>query len=607
VLAPRHAASLAHPTFDRTIVGCINARHLQLVPLFDGPVGPFHSPFEQYPSTALPLCRPATTLAPETRLGGASEIFSPVLKNSNLPMRFGEEVKDEKVCSMKLDTAGATLLAYAVSNHYWAQYFLDDLPVFGMVGEVVSTEEDVRSVESHRERPHEIAESSFVFTHRAFSVGYTRAGAIVEFNLTTDNPQPIEAGKAYTLTYSVEWVLSSMEPSGKWHRYASTSSSFLESNVRWFAIFNSFFVVLFLVSLVAVILVRTLRADYSRYLREDEEEGGSLDKGLGEDSGWKQIHGDVFRRPANLPLYASLIGTGQQLLMLAVLVLSAAMASTMHVGQGAVLMSIVLGYATTSFFAGFSSGRFYRSFFAPEPSPAWIRTMLLTATVFPAAVLGTVVVQNAAVSMNGGNNAIPFVSIAKMAAIWALISLPLNIVGTIAGRRCTGDAQAGLGVRVNPIPRPIPSRPWYTSSLCLALLSGFLPFVSIFIETYFVFVSFAGHRYYFLYGFGGIVLTVLTLVVSCVAIVSTYYLLNAEDHKWHWHAWGSGASAGAYVFAYSAYYFFFRTQMTGALQTTLYFVYAALGSTALGLMTGAVAVAAASRFVATIFSAVKAD
>lgn len=122
-----------------------------------------------------------------------------------------------------------------------------------------------------------------------------------------------------------------------------------------------------------------------------------------------------------------------------------------------------------------------------------------------------------------------------------------------------------------------------------------------------MFVSFAGHRYYFLYGFGGIVLTVLVLVVSCVAIVSTYTLLNAEDHKWHWHAWASGASTGLYVFAYAAYYFVFRTHMSGALQTVLYFSYAALGSAALSLITGAVAVAAAGRFVTTIYAAVKAD
>lgn len=103
----------------------------QQLPLWEGPVGPYHSPFEQYPSTALPLCRSAKQLEPATRLGGASEILSPVLVNSNLRFEFQENVKSATICSMKLDASSAQLLAYAVSNHYWAQFFLDELPVYG--------------------------------------------------------------------------------------------------------------------------------------------------------------------------------------------------------------------------------------------------------------------------------------------------------------------------------------------------------------------------------------------------------------------------------------------------------------------------------------------
>lgn len=102
-------------------------------------------------------------------------------------------------------------------------------------------------------------------------------------------------------------------------------------------------------------------------------------------------------------------------------------------------------------------------------------------------------------------------------------------------------------------------------------------------------------------------LTVLWVVVSCTSIVGTYFVLNQEDHKWQWFSWMSGASTGVYTFLYAVYYFFFRTQMTGAIQTLLYFMYAGLGSAALALMTGAVAVAASHIFVKTIFSNVKAD
>ena len=35
-----------------------------------------------------------------------------------------------------------------------------------------------------------------------------------------------------------------------------------------------------------------------------------------EDSGWKQVHGDVFRAPYLLPVVAAILGTGWQLIVL---------------------------------------------------------------------------------------------------------------------------------------------------------------------------------------------------------------------------------------------------------------------------------------------------
>lgn len=44
--------------------------------------------------------------------------------------------------------------------------------------------------------------------------------------------------------------------------------SFLQ--IHWFSIFNSFMMVIFLVGLVSMILMRTLRKDYARYSKDEE-------------------------------------------------------------------------------------------------------------------------------------------------------------------------------------------------------------------------------------------------------------------------------------------------------------------------------------------------
>lgn len=45
-----------------------------------------------------------------------------------------------------------------------------------------------------------------------------------------------------------------------------------EVQIHWFSIFNSSMILIFLTGLVAMILMRTLRADYARYTARDEDD-----------------------------------------------------------------------------------------------------------------------------------------------------------------------------------------------------------------------------------------------------------------------------------------------------------------------------------------------
>ncbi len=92
--------------------------------------------------------------------------------------------------------------------------------------------------------------------------------------------------------------------------------------------------VLFLVGLVSMILLRTLRKDYARYGKDDDLddmvkkkkilifEKKNLhfqERDLGDEYGWKQVHGDVFRSPTHPLLFSSLIGSGYQIATVTVL------------------------------------------------------------------------------------------------------------------------------------------------------------------------------------------------------------------------------------------------------------------------------------------------
>ena len=126
---------------------------------------------------------------------------------------------------------------------------------------------------------------------------------------------------------------------------------------------------------------------------------------------------------------------------------------------------------------------------------------------------------------------------------------------------------------VSCVGRPVPAAPWYAQPALIVPVAGLLPFGSIFIEMYFVFTAFWSYKFYYVYGFMLVVYAILAMVTMCTTIVSIYFVLNAENHHWHWISFLSAGSTAGYVFLYSIFYFFFKTQMTGLLQVAFYFGY----------------------------------
>lgn len=112
--------------------------------------------------------------------------------------------------------------------------------------------------------------------------------------------------------------------------------------------------VIFLTGLVTMILMRTLRKDFANYARGDDDDAGELGD-LTEDSGWKQVRGDVFRTPPHLVFFSSLLGTGYQLTLLIFCVILLAALADFYEDRGAIMTALVICYTLTSFIGGFAS------------------------------------------------------------------------------------------------------------------------------------------------------------------------------------------------------------------------------------------------------------
>jgi len=495
---------------------------------------------------------------------------------------------------------------FAVSQHYWYQAFLDSLPIWGMVGEMEGSEEELEALELKGEKEHEIHDV-YIYTLKRLSIAYN-GDSIIEVNLTSDRPVPAKAGQQVTFSYEVSWQPTNKEFAQRFTRYLDYS--FFEHQIHWFSIFNSFMMVIFLCGLVALILVRALNNDYARFTRGDDDDAGGLESGggIGDESGWKQVHGDAFRPPPYLVLLSACVGTGAQMAMLSFGVVLLAIAGSLYIDRGALVTSVLVVYAFTSIVAGFVSGSVFSKYdsAASQAKSRWMRAMVLTATLFPGLVFAVASVLNVISIYYATINVVPLGTFLAIVAIYLFVSWPLTVLGTVLGRH-GGPPGDYFPCRVNALPRGVPPRSWFTHPLTIIALTGVLPFGAVFIEIFFIFSSIWSHKFYYVWGFLLLVMLILVVVSVCVTVVAVYFQLNSEDWRWPWTAFFASGSTALYVFFYGLYFFLFKTNMTGFVQTVFYFAYLGLFCTALGLLCGAVGFLGAMVFVRRIFRNIKVD
>ena len=108
----------------------------------------------------------------------------------------------------------------------------------------------------------------------------------------------------FRTTYEVHWEESEIRWASRWDSYLAMT----DVQIHWFSIINSLVVVFFLAGILSMIMIRTLRRDIARYNNSEEPEEAI------EETGWKLVHGDVFRPPKRTNLLISLVGAGIQLL-----------------------------------------------------------------------------------------------------------------------------------------------------------------------------------------------------------------------------------------------------------------------------------------------------
>ncbi|CAL8106103.1 unnamed protein product [Calicophoron daubneyi] len=417
----------------------------------------------------------------------------------------------------------------------------------------------------------------------------------VDCTVTTPMMLPGKQDSEIKITYSYG-VSFEENHDVKWaSRWDYILQAMPQSNIQWLSILNSVVLVLFLSGLVAIILVRTLRRDIARY---SQLEGNSE---VQEESGWKLVHGDVFRPPTWGMFLSVLLGSGSQIfLMVLVTLFFACLGFLSPANRGAFMTCTLAMFACAGILGGYVSARIYKFIGGLR----WKTNILLTATFCPAVVFSTFFVLNLALWILQSASAMPFGTIVALLALWFGVSLPLCFIGAFFGFR---KSSIEVPVRTNQIPRQIPFLTAYSRPVITFFLGGLLPFSCIFIQLFFIFNSIWGTQFYFMFGLLFLVFLMLVITCSETAMLLCYFQLCSEDYRWWWRAFHCGAGTSFYLFIYSLHYFISRLEFKDGVSGFLYFGYIFIIVWLAFLLTGTIGFFACFWFVRKIYAVVKVD
>ncbi|PKS09011.1 hypothetical protein jhhlp_003624 [Lomentospora prolificans] len=438
-------------------------------------------------------------------------------------------------------------------------------------------------------------------------------------------------------TYSVYFREDeSVEWNRRWDLYFVNQED--GNRIHWLAIVNSLIICGLLTGIVAIILAKTIRADIKGYkdLKSEEgriklrrklsspgpssgeEPGGLLSQGMDPDdgeidsddeafedaSGWKLLHSDVFRIPAYGYLLAALVGSGMQLLLMALgLVLLSAFGVLNPSFRGG-FISVGMGlFVFNGLFSGYFSARVFKTL----DGQGWRRNALVTALLVPGLLFAIVFMLNLFVWAQASSTAIPFGTLVAIVSLWLCIQVPLVYVGSWYG--FNNSAAWEHPTKATAIPRQVPAQTWYLQPFQAILFAGLIPFAVIFIELLFMFRSVWQDKsgYYYVFGFLAVVSFILMVTVAEVTIMTVFMQLCAENHNWWWRSFLIGGSSSVWVFAYCAWYYFFKLNITGFVSTMLFFGYSFMACCVYGLLTGTVGFLSAYAFIRRIYGAIKLD
>ncbi|OQR77508.1 hypothetical protein BIW11_00432, partial [Tropilaelaps mercedesae] len=170
------------------------------VVLWVNTVGPYANRQETYSYFSLPFCPGPKNGISHYHETLGENLLGVELQFLGLDIRFKKPQPKLQYCEIEITKESFKAFRYALKSTYWYQMYIDDLPIWGMVGKSEPGDDD------------------YIWTHKKFEIGYN-GNKIVDVNLTSEGMEKLELGKKLKFTFEVEWKPSSVNFRDRFDKY----------------------------------------------------------------------------------------------------------------------------------------------------------------------------------------------------------------------------------------------------------------------------------------------------------------------------------------------------------------------------------------------------
>ncbi|KAI3889614.1 hypothetical protein MKW92_012228 [Papaver armeniacum] len=484
-------------------------------------------PYSYY---SIPYCSPESIVDNAENLGEV--LRGDRIENSPYVFKMRVPEMCNIICRKTLDAKSTKEFKEKISDEYRVN--ISESAIMYQHGYLVGLKENIPDKD----------EKHFIHNHLQFTVKYhkdpaTDLSRIVGFEVkpfsSSDSPQEVEENKEIIFTYDVEFQESDIKWASRWDTYLLMA----DDQIHWFSIVNSLMIVLFLSGMVAMIMLRTLYRDISKYNQLETKKKPKKRLGGNWSMGMSLGHQQTRTCFASRRDWCAVFGMILVTMMFAVLGFS-----PLKPWWANDCYASIMGFHGSV--RWLCRGCLYKMFKGAE----WKKLTLKTAFMFPAIVFAIFFVLNALIWGEKSSGAVPFGTMFALVFLWFGISVPLVFVGSYIGFKKPAIEDP---VKTNKIPRQIPEQAWYMNPTFSVLIGGILPFGAVFIELFFILTSIWLNQFYYIFGF--------------------LFILCSEDYLWWWRSYLTSGSSALYLFLYATFYFFTKLEITKPVSGVLYFGY----------------------------------